>query len=444
MKHKILSIAFAMAGVALLNSCADNWVNDLAEQQQGKLNTASILPTVNTVEDEKSEAPSVKAPASRAVTDLSAYLIEVVRQDGSVAANWTYSSMPALPTFPVGSYKVRVKSHNVEDVAWNAPYYVGEQDFQIREGAITDVDPITCKLGNVRVTLIFTDALKEAAGGGNDIKVTVTSNPGVSLDYTAFETRSGYFAHTDGLTTLKVRFTGTVNGIQEDFTRVLQDVAPGQHRKVTFALRTNPNLPEDETGNVIIPEGEGLNVDCGTETVDVDGNVTNIEEVGDDSDRPGKEDPEDPDDPDTPDNPDDPTDDPAKVITFKSEYLNLDGVNNVDEYGEGLKPAVVDIHSDNGVANLKVEIISDFLTDEFLKSVNLTSQFDLAYPGEYEAGLKGLQFPTGSDVIGAHDLQFDITQFVPLLFESGDHNFKITVVDSKKLSNTLLLRLRKN
>ena len=42
----------------------------------------------------------------------------------------------------------------------------------------------------------------------------------------------------------------------------------------------------------------------------------------------------------------------------------------------GIKDAVVMIHSDNGVRNLNVEIISDFLTDDFLGEVGMVTKFD--------------------------------------------------------------------
>ena len=81
---------------------------------------------------------------------------------------------------------------------------------------------------------------------------------------------------------------------------------------------------------------------------------------------------------------------------------------------------------------MKVKIVSDFLTEEMLSDVGLTSEFDLAYPGEYAEGLKGLDFPVGNEVIGAKDLDFAITQFTALLLEPGTHKFIITAIDKKK------------
>lgn len=434
MKTDIISLAVvAAAAFAGLTSCSDTWTNDLAEEEKGTLNTASILASVNTYEAEKEDAQGAKAPESRAVTDLSPFIVEVVKSDGSKVASWTYATMPPAPTFAVGTYTVRVKSHNPQPVEWEKPYYAGEQQFQIKANDVTDVDPIVCTLANVRVSIEVTEALKKASAG--DVKITFTGEPGVDLEFAPDETRSGYFAYTEGLSTMKVHFEGTVSGAREDFTHVLKDIQPGQHRLVKFALRINPNPPADETGNIEIPEGEGVMVDCGVTTYEVDGTVSSKEDVIDDSGRPGQE--EGGDDP-KPDDPDD------KAITFSSSTLDLEGANMAEEFGEeeGLKPAVVDIHSENGVQSLKVKIISDFLTEDMLSGIGLTSQFDLADPGEYAEGLAGLGFPSADEVNGAHDLQFNITKFIPLIFEEGDHKFEITVTDSKGLVKTMVLLIR--
>lgn len=434
MKTDIISLAVvAAAAFAGLTSCSDTWTNDLAEEEKGTLNTASILASVNTYEAEKEDAQGAKAPESRAVTDLSPFIVEVVKSDGSKVASWTYAMMPPAPTFAVGTYTVRVKSHNPQPVEWEKPYYAGEQQFQIKANEVTDVDPIVCTLANVRVSISVTEALKNASA--DDVKITISGEPGVDLEYSLDETRSGYFAYTEGLSTMKVHFEGTVSGAREDFTHVLKDIQPGQHRLVKFALRINPNPPADETGNIEIPEGEGVMVDCGVTTYEVDGTVSSKEDVIDDSGRPGQE--EGGDDP-KPDDPDD------KAITFSSSTLDLEGANMAEEFGEeeGLKPAVVDIHSENGVTSLKVKIISDFLTEDMLSGIGLTSQFDLADPGEYAEGLAGLGFPSADEVNGAHDLQFNITKFIPLIFEEGDHKFEITVTDAKGLVKTMVLLIR--
>lgn len=63
MKTDIISLAVvAAAAFAGLTSCSDTWTNDLAEEEKGTLNTASILASVNTYEAEKEDAQERRRP----------------------------------------------------------------------------------------------------------------------------------------------------------------------------------------------------------------------------------------------------------------------------------------------------------------------------------------------------------------------------------------------
>ena len=125
----------------------------------------------------------------------------------------------------------------------------------------------------------------------------------------------------------------------------------------------------------------------------------------------------------------------APVIT--SSTLNLDGVNIITENLQ----AKVYITADNGIANFKVKIISEQLTKEMLQDVGLDSEFDLAYPGDLAEALNELGFPVGEAVIGKTQLQFNITDFMPLLaMFPGQHDFELTVVDAQGLSTIVTLQ----
>lgn len=445
MKFKSISIMAWAAAAAAFTGCSDNWVPEVEGAGEGRLNTQSILAEVNTVEDEKEDEDVTKKAPSRSSIDLSPFLVDVVRtSDNANVASWTYATMPQLPTFAVGSYEVQVRSRVLKDAEWSAPYYLGSQTFDIRNGEVTDVGPIVCKLANVRVTIDYGPKLL-AATGGEGFTITVTSTPGVYLQYTGKETRSGYFAY-NGQTTMVARFQGRVNGVDEDFSHVLENIAPGQHRKLTFRLNYNPNTPDDEVGTV---DGQGIIVSCSTKTVSVDGSVIQEEDIQESGDRPGQEEkPEDPEDPNNPGQ--------EGNITFTSETLDHDDngnvrddmPNNADDFGEGKKEAKIHIHSDAPIASLNVKIVSNFLTESMLSGVGLTSEFDLANPvkngTDYTEGLKGLGFKVGDEVKGETELDFDITTFMPLIFEAGDHKFIITVKDENGVSKTLSLLIRKS
>ena len=444
MKFKSISILAWAAAAAAFTGCSDNWVPEVEGAGEGRLNTQSILAEVNTVEDEKEDEDVTKKATSRSSIDLSPFLVDVVRtSDNANVASWTYATMPQLPTFAVGSYKVQVRSRVLKDAEWSAPYYLGSQTFDIRNGEVTDVGPIVCKLANVRVTIDYGPKLLEATGG-EGFTITVTSTPGVYLQYTGKETRSGYFAY-NGQTTMVARFQGRVNGVNEDFSHVLENIAPGQHRKLTFRLNYNPNVPDDEVGTI---EGQGIVVSCSTKTVNVDGNVIQEEDIQESGDRPGQEG-------DEPGG-EDPKPGEEGNITFTSETLDHDDngnvlddtPNNADDFGEGKKEAKIHIHSEAPIASLNVKIVSNFLTEDMLSGVGLTSEFDLANPvkngTDYTEGLKGLGFKVGDEVKGETDLDFDITTFMPLIVMAGDHKFIITVKDENGVSKTLSLLIRKS
>ena len=112
---------------------------------------------------------------------------------------------------------------------------------------------------------------------------------------------------------------------------------------------------------------------------------------------------------------------------------------------------MVKIHSDNGVRNLNVEIISDFLTDDFLGGVGMVTKFDLANADDtivqnngytLATNLRGLGFPVNEEVVGKNDLDIDITQFMPLILKKGDHTFKITVTDQDGNRKEMRLLIR--
>lgn len=436
MKFKSISILAWAAAAAAFTGCSDNWVPEVEGAGEGRLNTQSILAEVNTVEDEKNDEDVTKKVTSRSSIDLSPFLVDVVRtSDNANVASWTYATMPQLPTFAVGSYEVRVRSRVLKDAEWSAPYYLGSQTFDIRNGEVTDVGPIVCKLANVRVTIDYGPKLL-AATGGEGFTITVTSTPGVYLQYTGKETRSGYFAY-NGQTTMVARFQGRVNGVNEDFSHVLENIAPGQHRKLTFRLNYNPNVPDDEVGTV---DGQGIVVSCSTKTVNVDGNVIQEEDIQESGDRPGQEG-------DEPGG-EDPKPGEEGNITFTSETLanengNVldDTPNNAADFGEGKKEAKIHIHSDAPIASFNVKIDSETLKDDVLGSVGLVPDFDLDDPKDLEAGLKSLGFPVGDEVRGATDLDFDITQFVPLtmIYGAANHRFILTVTDNAGNSKTLTL-----
>lgn len=412
MNTKILSIITFLIAVTL-TSCGESWEPNPVSDKNGQLSLSSMGVEVSNAE----------TVVSRYSTDISDFIVSISSAAGAAQGEWKYSEMPEVITLPVGDYTITVKSHEVEKAAWEKPYFLGSKAFTIEDSRITEIGIIECVLSNIKVSIKYDQSIVPYLG--DDVKVVVVANDEGMLTYTKDETRAGYFEAIEGSSTLVATLTGTVNGYYETVENVYTDVEAGQHRIITYKLKgPNPVVP-DETGT--INPGEGINVDSDYEVVDLNNDINESENVIPGT-RPGQEDPVDPDDPDTPDNPDTPEDDP---ITFDSETLSFDKVNTPLD---GVS-YIVDIHSEAGLSHLIVEIISNDLTDEMLRGVGLAAKFDLAYPGDLETALsESFGFPVGNEVIGQHDIKFDITEFVPLLnLYPGQHQFKLTATDANNI-----------
>lgn len=412
MRTTIYSLALMLAAAGF-SACSDKWEPTTDKDQVGQLSKSSI------------EVVNSENVISRASVDVSNFIVTVLDPQGAVSGEWKYSEMPELITLPVADgYTAKVISHEQEKAAWDAPYFEGvSEKFNIENNKITQVATISCKLANIKVSIRYSDDLKKAMG--DDCKVTVIANDEGMLEFLPTETRSGYFQAIEGSSTLVATFTGTVNGHLEEVRRVFGDVEAGQHRIITYKLKTGDGDVPDETGT--IDPSTGISVDMSTIDESIEGNVSVDEDVID-GDRPGQEDPGD--DPDPDPDPDDPTPPDDELFTFTSETIDFEG-ENIPEDG---KSYIVKINSVNPLSHLIVDIISESLNKEMLQSVGLDSTFDLAYPGDLaEALSSSFHFPIEDQVIGQTEVTFDITNFVPLLniYPNETHVFKLTVRDEK-------------
>lgn len=409
---KVLNI-FLIGFIALisLNGCEKDKLDfggGGAPDGEGKISLAKLSVDVSNAENVIARSSSV---------DLSNYIVNIVdKVNDKVVNTWKYSNLPEIITLPVGDYKAEVKSHDVKPAAWDEPYFYGSQDFSIVKDEITEIAKITCSLQNVKVTIKYSDELKAVLG--TDVNVNVEVSGGGSLDFAYSETRAGYFQYIDGAT-LVATFTGTVDGYMEKGYKIFVDIAPGQHRIITFSLKeSSPDIP-DEFGEIV----PLLTLNATVKTIDLTQNVPADEEIIEPDPKP--------EDPDKPVDPDPDPEPGEETLTITSQSLDIDGVNKVVS---GMV-AEVDINSDNGITEFTVDIISDQLTNDMLQGVGLASHLDLVNPGSLEEGLKSLNFPVKDQVKNQTYVKFAITDFMPMLgFYQGTHKFKLTVKDSKGVS----------
>lgn len=388
----ITKLAALVALATTFTACEEEWNPNQLLQENGTLDLSTMKIEVDTkVKDMSRSSESV---------DVKTFTVAISNATtGELTNQWTVASMPEVVTLPVGDYSIDVENAPLQAAAWDAPWYHQSGKFSIKKDEVTYPDPITCTMGNVMVSVAYSDALKAALSA--DSKVEIAVDAAHPLTYTPAETRIGYFALPDGASTLVAVFTGKVNGRDVTLRKSFDGIAVAQHHTITFSLKQGQLDP----------------------SIIVDADIT-YDDV--DIDIPGKEDPIDP-----------PTPPDPNLPTITSETLDLENVNQVVD---GLQ-AIVDIKAPNGLAHLWVTIVSDGLTPEVLAEVGLTDKFDLAYPGEYDEALQGLGFPTGDAVIGQTDLKFDISEFIPLLpLFPGAHNFVLDVEDAKGNKITVTLK----
>ncbi len=104
----------------------------------------------------------------------------------------------------------------------------------------------------------------------------------------------------------------------------------------------------------------------------------------------------------------------------------------------------IGITTESAFSAFTVDIISEnVLTPDELTGVGLTSHLDLINPGQYEAKLQGLGFPTGAGITENKSLSFDITGFMSMLTlmnKAGNCDFRLTVTDASG-TNTKTIQL---
>lgn len=363
--------------------------------------------------------------------DVQGFTVEVERA-GKTYYSGLLADLPELLTLPVAEgYKVTVHSPENPASAWESPYYEGSRTFDVQEGVITYVEPIVCRLANVKVTVVFSAELKALMD--DDCKVKVVTGDGASLTFSRDETRSGYFAcnpQQGQENTLVATFSGTVDENREDNFRTYTSVKPGNHYIITYTLHGPGNDVPNVEGRLTL----GAIVDSTVTDEDLTINVTDDDDILDDDLRPGEG--------------EDPGPGPGPGPEPGGEAPQFELIGNVQWDTPTTAPAdgmeiKVKVHSSHkdGITAFTVDIISDTLTADVLSSVGLSSHLDLVNPGQFADGLSGLGFPIY--VGGQQDpAVMDISSFTKLLgiYGAATHKFKITVGDANGTTvKTLIL-----
>lgn len=107
---------------------------------------------------------------------------------------------------------------------------------------------------------------------------------------------------------------------------------------------------------------------------------------------------------------------------------------------------VVNVAAPGGVADFTIKIESPALTAEELGGIGLATEMNLVTPATEDMGvkLKAFGFSVGADVKDKQSLTFNISTLIPMIAaiydKTSDHNFTLTVTDSKNQSTTETLK----
>lgn len=428
-------LTYSLAAVGLLTGCANEAPFSVSptSNETGKLMTRCLAPKLTNAE-------GVEASTRAAVPSTDDFKVVITRQGGAVATyatnsttttpgsvEYVYSEMPEVLTLPVGDYKVYAHHGENKPAAWDEPYYYGESSFGIDANKITDdVDPIVAKLSNIRVTIVFHPSLLSAMSADSKVVVKV-GNQGV-MEFPPTESRSAYFKYVKNSSSLTATFTGNVDGSDVVETKTENNVAPGNHYKITFRVH---GIDDDAPGTIT----GTLSVDTTVEKIDMNHTVNGEEdEYLKDDKRPTQGGAEEPGPgPDEPVGPV-PTAEALEPTGEFAGFTKLD-ITGDNEITEKLYCAwKVISEAEGGFNKFDVEIISDTLTPSELSGVGLNKDLNLIVPGEYEETLAGLGFPV--NVGGFQEAEFDITGFLSLMtiLGPGQHEFKLTVGDANGTS----------
>lgn len=232
-----------------LTACSDNWT-PASDEVTGLLEIGEV------------EVVNLENVTGLKSMDTSDFTVTVTDSRGTTLGQWVYAEIPGFIELPVGEgYSVKIASDTQEKQAWDSPYFEGvSEKFSVEEGETVRIDPIECKLANMKISVRYTDRLLEVMDP--DCIVNVLANDEGYLRFTTSEMRIGYFQIIDGSRTMVATFTGTVHGCHEELYRVFTDISGGMHYRLTYDLKSDSetNSGEIQVSVVVVDESVEGNV----------------------------------------------------------------------------------------------------------------------------------------------------------------------------------------
>lgn len=431
MKNIFLICLTLMAVLFTFSACHSEKMETGATDVTGQLSLASMKMEVDLKVD-------TVYPQSRAGVDVSNFLLTIKNSQGEQVEQYTYSEMPEIISLPVGTYTVVASSAEAATNGFDVPFYTGStEQFTIKENELTEVSALTCRLANVMISVEYDEELRKLMG--EDVVTTVKIGDH-SLDIPSSETRKAYLIAPASAGSMDITLKGTIDGESVTEVKRVENVQAGQYNIIKYVLSPVDDGNNSVGGNLNI----AINIDSSMTSSDETVGVNPGEEPGiDDFPTDGGEEPGDGDGDGGDESGSEQNMPTIEGTSFNKEPFDISKDVLTVTKGQSVSLSVT-LLAPNKMAHVYVTIDSETLTEDVLVGVNLAKNFDLAEPGDLEAGLKGLGFPTGTDVIGKEEIPFDITQFTSLLgiYGAANHNFIIRVVDQQGLEVTETLKIK--
>ncbi|MDE6560315.1 MAG: DUF4493 domain-containing protein [Muribaculaceae bacterium] len=424
MKFKSLSYILAAASLALAGCDKEATFN--MNPGEGQLNCRTL--TVDYINNTRANSSDV---------ELGDFIVNFVNTaTNDTVRSFKYSEMPEIVSLPQGKYSAKASYGDNPIAEWEAPYYLGDTDFAINVGEITDdVEPVECVLSNIRVRVKISDLNLGLLG--DDAQVVVHAGKEGELTYNLSTTnKAGYFRFVENSHTLTAEFSGTVDGKYINALPLIFDnVESGKAYDINFNINRPDNM---EPGEIVVGGEPGSEITVNAtitiqdQTKEIDPNEPEDNILVDDM-RPVNGS----DDPDKDPNGDDPSSKGPEIIPYGFELgkaYHIVADTTTDENGEiqYVTPIKFTVTSETGFTEFKIVIDSTTLTPDELEGANLAANLDLINPGEFKDGLSGLGFPVENEVLNQKECNFDISGFISLLniLGPGVHKFHITVSDT--------------
>lgn len=178
-------------------------------------------------------AVGVTVEESTRATSTENFSVTLLKSSGEEVDSWTLGTMPDEISLREGDYRIEVASAAQHAAVSREGYFSGSREFAIVAGKTTTPDAVVCPLESLKVSVEFTGEILEAMG--SDCGTTVSLED-ASLRVAATDNAPIYFRPEGERNTLRVVFTGTVDGAAERFETEIPNVRVGQWRHVVIKM----------------------------------------------------------------------------------------------------------------------------------------------------------------------------------------------------------------